>query len=511
MPAMQGVPFSGTVYGSRNELSPMVVDIFDGVPIVGYGDVRPLPTNDYKPSDFYEDYSGEEYKPALDSDLFEGVRTGLQKYTAQKTLCSDSLMLLSLRYLESQFRFVFAGVQHISMEEAYDRLVLTKSPGFPYYYNCVDKEQALEKYDVKYIVESELVSGNQETIYSTTLKSEMRQEGKYPRLFTPAPLHSTVVGNYLYGAQNDAISRTRRMHPIKLGVQMPGHEFNSLFFSFPSGYIKAHFDVKGFDVSICLSIMAIIMEFRGRYINQQYLKAHRAHYSKIYCGYVYVLGLIVLLLGQRSGSTNTFTDNSLYMCCLIHVAFSILCDVSIEQAIDELYFINGSDDGMFAVHPKWGSKFNIVTLANFLYENFGCVLESPSLVPVSFEDCYFFSHHLIRVALPRLGIPGCWIAAGNREKILCGFRYVKKLNMLQNFQRYGALLIVLFPYQADFEYWREKVLALAAKVDYQDKEFRKLISLISSDLFFLKIYTGVQTLGADYSFLVSFLSKSVSS
>lgn len=83
--------------------------------------------------------------------------------------------------------------------------------------------------------------------------------------------------------------------------------------------------------------------------------------------------------------------------------------------------------------------------------------------------------------------------------------------MLQNFQRYGALLIVLFPYQADFEYWREKVLALAAKVDYQDKEFRKLISLISSDLFFLKIYTGVQTLGADYSFLVSFLSKSVSS
>jgi len=459
---------------------------------VGYADNRPLPTNNYIPSVFYGDVIDAEYAPALLKDPLDALQDGLRKYLAVKRICSDRLMDLARQYLECVFSVVFVDIVQISRAEAYERLDLDKNPGFPYYFVAPDKARAIQLYEVDYIVEQELMFGNQETIYSTTLKSEMRDVEKFPRLFTPAPLHSTVVGNQLYGAQNDAIQDTRNMHPIKLGVSMPGHEFTTLFFGLPSDFHKAHFDIKGCDVSVCLSIIAVIRDFRAKHIAQQFIKGHKAYYSKVYCGFVYVLGRIIQLLGQRSGSTLTFTDNSFFVLCIVYSAFCELTGVPMEKATTDLVVVDGSDDAMLAWHSRYTSLFNIVTLANFLWKNFGVILESPAINPVSIQDLYFFSQHLVSVSLPHLNIDVCWIAAGNKEKILSGFRYVKGVDLYINFQRFAALLTVLFPYYDEFCYWRKKVLSEMKRVHFDDIKFRRLASLISSDLFFLKIYLGVQ-------------------
>jgi hypothetical protein len=490
IPVLETPLFSGLYYGNSRAFNTEIKDYVEAVGYVGRSAPRPTPGSKYVASDFFN-LVDKEYEPPLLKPQLDSYIDGLRKYTRTKRLVCDTLCTKFLEALNITFRAHLDVSRTLSYDQAVELLSLEKSPGFPYYYNCADKGNALERYNLDYIVESEILHGDQETIYSTTLKDELRIKGKYARLFTPAPLHNTIIGNILYNDQNEQLSLTRTSHPIKLGIQMPGHEINNLFFQFDDTWLKFHIDIRGFDTSFPLSLAAMICEFRRQFIPPKFHLAHKQYYNKVYCGYVSFLSYIMWLVGQRSGSTNTFTDNSYSVVGMLLVAASELTGISLLKIWTVFRIIDGSDDVMWAVHPEVADKLTLTAIAQYCHEKFGYAFESPNLEPCLRHELYFFSHHLVLTNLMQLNLGKVWLAVGNIPKILSGFCYVKTNNKQLMLNRFAALLICLFPDQTLFSIWRRRVNRWASRQQISSDEWKATLALVNSDWFFMKIHTGV--------------------
>jgi hypothetical protein len=455
---------------------------------VGEVQPRPLPSSKYEPSDFYEEEEG--YFPPLRKDYLKvpGLVEGMRKCTRPKFIVSDEMQFRLLMVLNFFFRAHLAGSIVRGFEECVKFIDYKKSPGHPYHYSCPDKGSALERFDIKGITEREIEHHDQEVIYDITEKDELRPSAKFPRVFFPAPFHATMVGNMLFSDMNERLAATRQHHPMKLGVQMPGAEFNKLFTSFPANWCKFHFDVAGFDTHVSLSVMAVIAHFRGSMVDQRHRKAIYVYYCKTYCGFAKLFGWVVALFIQFSGQTNTFTDNALYVIAVFFEAACSLLQMSLLDVVDVVQLVDGSDDGMFAVHPDFVSKFNILTLSNYLFSNYGMMLESPSLTPVSILDLYFFSHHLVVRDLVEFQLPPTLLAIGNVQKLQSGFSWNTSGNAVDRLQRYLALLLCLYPDREIFEKRRNQVNLWVQKQDVAESLWRSLVSLLNYDQFFLRVH-----------------------
>jgi hypothetical protein len=460
--------------------------------IVSYVTERPLPNSKYVPSDLSLVPTCTVYSPSVMDET--ALRSGLNKYFRTKQVLLDSVTESLYTILVALFTPHLIGSETWPYDSAVSLLTLDKSPSFPFYYTCTTKEQALEAYPCEQIVKSEIKKQDQETIFSTTLKSEMRLENKPARLFCPGPLHSTIVGNMLYTEQNDALAFSRQSHPIQLGITMPGHELNSLFLRVPKHFSKFHLDVGGFDTHFPPSVAAAICRFRSTLLPPSKFGANKAFYEKTYCGLIASLGRIFYMFGQRSGQTNTFTDNSFYTVSAIYHAFLQLTGLSLYQIDDYFTLINGSDDAFFGVHPSYCDSFNLVTLSNYVYKVFGMRLESPDIAPVSFLDLHFFSQHLVPVSLPHLGFSDpLLLAIGNVEKIESGFNWINGSNRsdVDVLSRFVALLLLLFADQKKFLYWRSAINRWARSRPNVDPVWRKLLLLANDDVFALRLHTGL--------------------
>jgi len=499
-PSLRSFEYSGVVHGSARP-DPAFKNLANFVGAHGVTGSRPSPSSAYVENGFMDKSTELNYFPPLrdESIKYPSYHEGIRKYMMPKKLVSDEKMRRLSQVLLSVFRVHLQNSPLLGWEENLKLVSWEKSPGFPFYFSASTKEDAFTVFDMKQIVQDELLHGDQEVVYSTTLKDELRPTSKKARLFTPAPFHATLVGNHLYHEMNNKLANTRRSHPIKLGVTMPGAEFNKLFLLFPEDWHKNHFDISGFDTHVCLSVMSVICWFRNQMLSDGedplVQKANYNYYSKTYCGLVWLMGWIITLFGQRSGSTNTFTDNSFYVVAILYECVSTLARVPLDHVEFVFKLTDGSDDAMFAVNPYYADAVNIVTIANYLYKHFGTRLESPSICPLSFEDLYFFSHHLVKRDLSYLGYSNVWFALGNVVKIEEGFGYDKSSNTLMRLQRYAALLLCLFPNERVFGKWRARVNQWIGTQSCDDPVWARLVTMVNTDAFFVRIHSNFSVNG----------------
>lgn len=203
---------------------------------------------------------------------------------------------------------------------------------------CQKKVQALEKFGLEQI--EEYYRGHT-VVLGSTLKDELRPEGKDARLFRPVDVSGYVEGSRLFHHQNCYITETGRS-PVFCRFVVPGQDVVRMFASLRAMHGR-NFAADGsqWDAHFPLIVAQILCEFRIR----AGLPRDRVerYYSMMYNGYTLVTSEVFRLIGQPSGHFNTSVDNSLG-----HVVLMALhaCRVglSIQEFVRQVRFYACGDD-----------------------------------------------------------------------------------------------------------------------------------------------------------------------
>ena len=453
-----------------------------------------------------DDGEDTDYLPA---DLcYEAMYNGLNKSTPDTTAMSDELVQKIVSYLETTYGKFVLRSRAKTFEEVVEQMNLETSPGFPWYFKYQTKRQVLENHwdEIKQEVE-EILAGNLPPYpHTATLKDEFRPKEKVAtttdklstRIFQNVALSKVIAANMLFEDQNDQLMKHIREHPITLGVPMPGPQFPALFQDlqdFCKGQPLAwDDDGKGWDTMFHLSLAAAIREFRKKHLPEAYHLAVDRIYDDVYMGFTIVAGVVVRLPHQKSGWSNTGSDNSLAKDAVYYVAYSDLnplADVSLYKR--EVKTFSNGDDGMGAKSHA-GVNFPIKQVVDLLAEKYRIFIEvtSEDFKPVS--DLIFLSHQIVWRNFPMRGVilP---LAGGNKEKLISALHYRSSKNDAINVARYYALVNALFAYPVEYSRWLSRVddwVQSHPRYKSGDPEFHTALSTRLSEEQLMTMHSGIK-------------------
>lgn len=290
--------------------------------------------------------------------------------------------------------------QEASLQEVKEELELvkTKASGWPW--RCFagsTKGEVMRKYTLEELMQY------YETftpVISTTLKDEIRLQGKDARLFRPADISLYVQGARLFQKQNDYLLDLLFLSPIFAKYCTPGVDLAYLF-----RILKAHgggcyaADGSQWDSHVPIGVISAIAWWR-----EQRIRGSWDYYEKVYKGYSLVDGVVVPMDHQASGHYNTTVDN-----CLVNMCMMALCAHHMRWSLTKFtqqvrYFVCGDD----LIWSDRSGKFTPKALANSS-NRFNVFYEFESFEPktaselhfcgVSFYDrCYSYNPDKIRAS-----------------------------------------------------------------------------------------------------------------
>lgn len=334
------------------------------------------------------------------------------------------------------------------------------------------------------------------SVYSTSLKDELRLKNKLARLFCPGPIELIFTGNLLFGAQNERLTKNVLRHPITIGISVPGAQMNILYqtlLDFGNSFKAKCYDAdaSAWDMSFMSWVARLCRDVRCRMYKQSdyevYVKDVLRYYDATQYGWCDFLGYIIMVCSQKSGHTNTAIDNSignLAMMCLhaLHVGYSL------DEFRQHVIFYCNGDDVLYATDS---SDFTIVKVAE-TYRFCGIFFESDGIGKSVF-DCYYLStcpvYKYIRGS--RYLIPKY-----KRGKIVSSFHYWKKGSSdLDHLSKLVALVMLSFGdeelYLAMKKYVSDWVVEQQRKgVCFETKSFASYLRLLTDDTAILRIYTS---------------------
>jgi hypothetical protein len=410
---------------------------------------RPLGKSNLQPSPWSNDQN-DDYVPSVMSE--EAVKVGLQKHNFPEINFPEHLVKRAEAYIYNKMKSIWTDQPEDLMrtyEDALDQLQMDKSPGYPYFYDCKDKEEALNKYgvEIKDRVDRMLLGEEVESIFALTAKSELRTKDRVAqnktRVFMASDMHHLITSLMLFDKQNEKIMNTRGLHPCTIGIQIPGPEFARSILGLGDQLNDG--DVSGCDLLFKLRLARSIRELRSRFLPSKYGATIIHLYNCVYAGLVAGLGGMYRIFGNKSGWLNTGMDNTL-MCwlCLIIACFHFFPDRSPEDVIESL--INGDDLlvnqklGCFREFCAWLKTYNFF-------------IEAEDWTPRAPTEVVFLSHHLERRFVRGFGDFVC--SAGNLVKIKSSLNWIKKSDVLSFSEccvaRLVGLRLCAFPWQVEFE------------------------------------------------------------
>jgi len=357
----------------------------------------------------------------------ETLRVGLLKANEYERRFPDELVDKAMFYVTNIFQSLWTKEKDyyvLTYEEALAELTLDKSPGYPYYFDCPTKLEALDRYsDVIKMRTLALLAGDDvECIFGLTEKSELRDEERVKagktRAFMSAPIHHLIASIMLFGVQNNDLVSKRSQWQSTIGIQMPGPEFVSRISSLGNKCNDG--DVSGNDLRFKLQIARQVRQLRKRFLPPQYSDCIDTLYDTVYAGHVAGVGGIYAIDGNKSGWFNTAHDNTIQTLINFYIAsIHFFPDQDPEDVITML--INGDD---LAVAMKMGDfrEFCI------WLRQYNFVVEASNWEKRHFSQIVYLSHYLESRFVTGFG--HFTVAAGNLDKILSSVNYIKKSKTL---------------------------------------------------------------------------------
>lgn len=338
-------------------------------------------------------------------------------------------------------------------------------------------------------------------VFVATLKDENRKEGKDARLFVPANIIMVAVGNFLFGAQNEAIMNSHSKGSIKIGMETPG----SGAYAFWRELYKAegtycHTDGPQNDSHFSPVVAMILRDFRKQHLPDNMTKLVNLYYDMAYRMKTLCRGALIEMIGQPTGHTNTASDNSLgYLTlCILHA-------VRNRMTFDEFKTIHLAimGDDMIWCDP---TGLFTPTKMSVTWNSVGMYLESPS------DNTVFWDLQFCGMTPMMRDVEGqsYLLYVYQKERLLSSLNLVKKsASPAQRLMKLVSIATLLF---ADKEVFCE-VKELAYKYAERHHEYMTMNDLMIlgylQDLPQLRLHTGLEPLktGVFYFSLVNELAK----
>lgn len=447
---------------------------------------------------------------------FEDMVKGLLYYAYPKGAITTVEFDIVLGWMHAIFGPYFASAVRLSKAEAIWRLDKNKSPGWYWRTRHGSRKGDVLRFISRElgIVEPEAISpeepayqewANQvfdylhrfhETnapIFSATLKDELRATGKAPRLFVAGPIENATVGNWLFGGQNDSLMQHVLMHPVAMGIEMPGWQLCTLLHRLAEFGDVVAFDAAKWDASLPLWLPLLCAALRKRYLPTDLHADVDLYYSGVYQGWVEVHGEFLRVLGQKSGQTLTASDNSLCGAALLclHAVRSGMGFAQFRR--DVLPFVMGDD----LIYSTRSALFDVAGVAR-TYATQRIVLENdqPSVGPRDITTASF------------LGCQPVYRMYRGRSYLLPLFRVEKlansalwrkrKTTVFDMWSKLVSITVLLFADQQVFERQRDEILAWFSEHfeelqrSGQMKAVEALFGLLNSDAAIFRLFTGLE-------------------
>jgi len=464
--------------------------------VVGYVPFRPVAKSHFVPAPWVRGEPGEK-------DAYLPSRMTL---AALAKSCNKALDPIK-PYSEAQLRRMYAigytllsgiwfGNNVRSYADAVSNLDLSKSPGYPYYYRCSSKREALEKFGDEIEWHVRLVLAGQEMWlpFTLTLKDELRTrdrvESEKTRAFNASGIVHHLSSECLFGVQNDKLMETLGQHPITIGIQVPGNEYVQAVLNLSDDEDCYDADGDGCDQRFNLGVARVIRDLRKAFLPPETHSAVDLLYDSVYAGDTIACGIVHRLLHNKSGWKNTGHDNSLQYFLATAESVERLSGFkygSLEYNQVFRCLINGDDLAI-----KLAASIGIEKLRDDLAQ-YGILLELGNIVPKRARFLNFLSHHIRERCVPHFG--DVTVAAGNRDKLVSSLNWVR-LNSTNTFEECVVLhllglRICLWPWKADFDDVDERIDEYLRGISVTPS-IRKLLEARISDRQFLDLHLHVE-------------------
>lgn len=382
----------------------------------------------------------------------QALLIGVQKYLEPFKSFASGQLVEAEAFMRRIVEPYWAGLEGMSYADAVADIDFTKSPGWPYYFDCETKADALRKYgDVIQQNVDRLLAGDDTVVcpFSITLKDELRPKEKVmahkTRVFQACNIDHLLASSMLFKRQNEALMATVGSHPVAVGIQVPGPGFVSLMrrIRFP-GYSV---DIAGCDTRFHLDIAGVIRNVRAHFLSAYKRASVFNLYDQVYCGFAVVLGIIYTVWHQKSGWLNTSHDTSFYVLLALFITVRALApDKSFGEVIDEVFTYG--DDNIWSVLDE---RVGVLNVAQYLQE-YNILLEFGDGAPGTGFSLVFLSHHIRERYVDGLG--SFYVAAGNLDKLLCSrnwYRAGKMETVLAQVVHLLGVRIALWPWKLYFD------------------------------------------------------------
>lgn len=459
------------------------------LPAVAFCPFRPLGKSHFIQSPVAVEIDKNLYLP---SDMsVEALKVSITKYCEPIAVMPEELLGKAFRFLHSKLSAFWFGDNEMSYADAVASLKKDTSPGYPYYYlpGCDSKYGALDGYG-NLVLENNrrLCSGVKLPLpFTLTLKDELRTKDRVlahkTRAFMASGLDHLIASKMVFCRQNDKLMDTIGKHPITLGLSVPGPSFVRAVLSLGENAYDA--DGDGWDLRFNLGLARVIRDVRLSYLSMSRKELVHYLYNTVYCGYVVTLGVLYVLLHQKSGWENTAMDNSLKMWAMLFLAFDEM-GYDFENCVKLL--ING-DDLAIGLHTD---NFEMSHVVSWL-QRFNVRLEFSQLVARPSYDLNFLSHSLCERFVRGFG--DIVVCRGNLSKLLSSLNYVKPS---VNLSWEGSVLvhllglrICLWPWEVWFDTVNQRIDSYLSGID-KTPEIRNLLKGRLSEVDIVRVHTRVE-------------------
>jgi len=418
--------------------------------VLGYVPYRPIGKSHFQPMPMLGgDCDNDKYLPSKMTEL--ALSKSVTKALDPLKCYPDVKLNKIFSYLRGELSKMWWGENVTDYAEAVQLLNFEKSPGYPYYYDSLDKAEALQKHGDEIQSEvSAVVTGEERWMpFTLTLKDELRTrervEEDKTRGFCASGIVHLLCSKMMFSKQNEKLHANFGKHPVTLGVSVPGPQFVRAVLSLGNLQNCYDADGDGCDQRFNLGVAYVIREVRKAFLAERYHACVDLLYDAVYAGDVIVCGVIHRLLHNKSGWENTSDDNSLYMWGVVFEAIEALTMCEFEDVCELL--VNGDDLAMSIDYEN----VSIKDVAEYL-AGYGVRISFDMVAPRFARDITFLSHTLKWRFIPKLG--DVLVAAGNLEKLRSSLHWVKTTQSLTFEESCLAhllgLRICLWPWRIDF-------------------------------------------------------------
>jgi hypothetical protein len=329
--------------------------------------------------------------------------------------------------LDLAFGRYVSGSVFTDFDEAFDSMVPTSSPGYPWNLFCSSKKSYWDFHGDHYASYFQSMCGDSPfpMFLAASIKEEMRPSAKIAvgnvRSVFIVDANHVMMNTQLNSDFDSKLVETVGKHPITLGINFREGGAHWLITSLLKFGFSCLFSADGrnFDFNHCEYTFDLIRQFRVRHYavsghisREMYAKMMENHYKSLSISYIVHPDGRILLRPRRgrfgavlgpSGHGSTSYDNSLLNWCLW---FSCWCDlVPAELASYDSFvrfvviYFNG-DDVVGSVDPVVHTYFNPKTIsAWFMAEaDIDFVFDNPWFVGPS--DIKYLGHEFVLVPLP---------------------------------------------------------------------------------------------------------------